>query len=104
MSREPDSQAAIAHIVAAYPSLTVPEAVAFLCICAEDGVSLKTLSKRLDIGQSAVTRQVSALENCGGHGLGLVLMSRLEEGAVRRTVHLTPVGRQLRDALATTGP
>jgi len=51
------------------------------------------------VGQSVATRRVSALESCGGHGLGLVLMSRTEEGEVRRTVHLTPVGQELRDTL-----
>jgi DNA-binding MarR family transcriptional regulator len=93
------AETAIAQILDLYPSLTAEDAVAFLCVCAEDGPSLKALSKRLDVGQSVATRRVSALESCGGHGLGLVLMSRTEEGEVRRTVHLTPVGQELRDTL-----
>ena len=103
MSADTAAQAAITRIVEAYPSLTPDDAVAFLCICAEDGLSLKALSKRLNVGQSVATRRVSALESCGGHGLGLVLMSRTEEGEVRRTVHLTHVGREVCTGLLEAG-
>ncbi len=99
MSTLPHAAEAIAHLISTYPALSEGDATAFLCVCAEDGLSLKTLSKRLTVGQSIATRYVSALERCGGHGLGLVLMSDLRDGGVRRTVHLTPVGREMRQAL-----
>jgi DNA-binding MarR family transcriptional regulator len=104
MTSKSDAASAITHIRMVYPKLSDADAVAFLCVCAEDGLSLKALSQRLGAGQSTATRHVSALESCISPDAGLVRMSRLEEGAVRRTVRLTPEGRDVRESLKVESP
>lgn len=85
-------ETAVAHILNTYPSLTPEEALAFLYICAEDGLSLKALSKRLGEGQSTAARFVTALEQTEANGTGLVVLSESQEGSLRRTVRLSEAG------------
>lgn len=91
-----NGEAGIGHILNAYPSLAREEALTFLFICAEEGLSLKALSKRLGEGQSTVARFVAALEQTEPDGTGLVVLSEPVEGILRRTVSLSPVGRTLK--------
>lgn len=95
---EPGSRA-IAHILARYPILTPNEALAFIHICADDGLSLKALSKRMDEGQSTVARYVTALENAEADRPGLVTLSAGRERELRRTVKLSAMGLALKAQL-----
>ena len=88
-ARAQDIAAAIQN---SYPTLSAADVVVFAHICAEDGLSLKTLSKRLGVGQSIASRHVAALE-----GAGLVHIHSSLEGSLRRTVRLTNPGLSLRD-------
>lgn len=99
MMGEEQGEAAIAYVLSAYPSLTSKEALTFLYVCAEDGLSLKALSKRLEEGQSTVARRVAALEQAGPDRAGLVVVSDAVEGQLRRTVGLSEAGRVLRDEI-----
>jgi len=99
MTAEELGSRAIAHILTTYPALTPDEALAFIHICADDGLSLKSLSKRMEEGQSTVSRYVAALEQVGVQGDRLVVLSDTQEGDLRRTVSLSKKGRALRDKL-----
>lgn len=90
-------EAAMAYVLENCPSLRPPEALAFLYICAGDSLSLKALSKNMGEGQSAVTRYVAALAQTGAGGPGLVVLSDLVDGQLRRTVCLSATGLVLRD-------
>ena len=94
-----DVETAVTAIFSTYPSLTSADAAVFLQICAEDGLSLRTLAKRLDLAQSTVTRHVSALQSVTGCGEGLVVVVSSHEDGLRRTVNLTPPGQGLRASL-----
>lgn len=95
-----NGEAAIAFILNAYPSLTPEEALTFLFICAEDGLSLKALSKRLGEGQSTVARFVATLEQTEADGTGVVVLSESRDGELRRTVHMSAAGRALTSQVA----
>lgn len=84
----------ILTILAQYPALSPADAATFLLICAEDGLSLKSLSKHLGCGQSIATRHVTALIEAG-----LVESRSPSEDSLRRTVHLSKAGCAFKDAI-----
>lgn len=90
--------AVIEHVMARYPSLEMEAVTAFLQLCAEDGLSMHALAKRLGIGQSSVRRNVTALMDVGGAGehTGLVVVRARGEDSLRQTVHLSLAGRALK--------
>lgn len=95
MTDAADVNETILAILGHYPSLTPLDATAFLQICAEGGLSLKSLSKRLGCGQSIVARHVTALIE-----MGLVESRSLSDDSLRRTVHLSEAGRSLKAQIA----
>lgn len=102
MTDKERAAAAIARILKVYPSLTPEAALAFLHICADDGLSLKALSKRLGEGQSTAARHVAALEQADSNGTSLVVSSDTVEGELRRTIRLSEAGRALQAQVRRT--
>lgn len=96
MTDAADVNETILTILGHYPLLTPLDAAAFLQVCAEDGLSLKTLSKRVGYGQSIVARHVTALIE-----MGLVESRSPSVDSLRRTVRLTSEGLMLKSLLQT---
>lgn len=74
----------------------------FLAVCEENGISLQKLGRITGLGQSAVIRATSILENWSAEGdAASGLLHSVEETAkgYRRQSYLTAAGAQLRDAL-----
>lgn len=99
MSDDETAAKAVAYILESYPSLGAEEAVTFLHICAEDGLSLRSLAKRRGLAQSTVARHVSDLAGTGGHGLGLVMVCGGKQ-ELRHVVRLTAIGLEFAERLA----
>ena len=91
------TEAAIDAVLTAYPMLTTKAAITFLQVCADDGLSVKALSKRLDLGQSLVLRHLSDLQGTSTQGPGLVEVQSAREDGLRQTVHLSAVGLALKE-------
>lgn len=90
-----DADKTVLAILGHYPTLSPSDAAAFLHVCAEEGLSLKALSKRLGYGQSITTRHVTALEEAG-----LVERFSTHDG-LRWTVRLSVIGMALKTRLKT---
>jgi len=95
VENKPDLAARVIKIITdIYPQLIYEDALTFLQVCADEVISLKSLSKRLGLAQSEVMRTVTELQQVGRVGLVEVVETR--EDGLRRLVRLTDEGVKLR--------
>jgi len=94
MIQNADAHTALEYLQEVYSTLNPMDAAVFLQLCAEEGVSLHILAKRMALGQSSTMRHVTSLEQSG-----LVSVHAATDDSLRKTVRLTKAGKYLKGSL-----
>ncbi|QBE66862.1 MarR family winged helix-turn-helix transcriptional regulator [Pseudoduganella lutea] len=80
------------------PDMNMPMAMSFLVIAQNDGISVKEVAEKVDMGMASVSRYVALFGKPGtGEKKGLGLVVSVEDPMERRrkTISLTAKGREV---------